>query len=121
MTAKFGIVVLLLTLAVAANFASPRVSLHPRLIASILRPDSDVANLYDSKCAKCHGKDGRAKSMAGKMKHARDFTDAKWQADTSDERIINSITNGKDKMPGFGKKLSESEISVRQFRGSSGK
>lgn len=85
----------------------------------------DVASLYDSKCAKCHGKDGHAKTMVGKMKHAQDFTDSKWQADASDERLINSITNGKKSMPAFGKTLSESEISglaayVRNFRNSSG-
>src|SRR6266481_882141 len=93
---------------------------------SASKSDADTASLYDSKCAKCHGKDGRAKTMVGKMKHARDFTDSKWQADTSDERLINSITNGKEGMPKFGKKLSDSEISglasyVRKFRNPSGK
>jgi len=92
---------------------------------SASKSDADVASLYDSKCAKCHGKDGRAKTMVGKMKHARDFTDSKWQADASDERLINSITNGKEGMPAFGKKLSDSQISglaayVRNFRNSSG-
>jgi mono/diheme cytochrome c family protein len=89
------------------------------------KSDADTASLFDSKCAKCHGKDGRAKTMVGKMKHARDFTDPKWQADASDERLINSITNGKKSMPAFGKALSESQISglaayVRNFRNSSG-
>jgi len=78
--------------------------------------------IYSSDCAKCHGKDGRAKSMHGKMVHARDFTDAQWQSQTSDEQIIKSIADGKGKMPAFGKKLSQDEIKslvpiVRGFKG----
>jgi len=70
----------------------------------------DVGSLYNKKCAECHGKDGRAKSFRGKLSHARDLTDAEWQQRVSDERIYNSISNGKGKMPAFGKKLSEAEI-----------
>jgi mono/diheme cytochrome c family protein len=70
----------------------------------------DVGSLYTKKCAECHGKDGRAKSFRGKLSHARDLTDAEWQQRVSDERIYNSISNGKGKMPAFGKKLSEAEI-----------
>jgi mono/diheme cytochrome c family protein len=70
----------------------------------------DVGSLYNKKCAECHGKDGRAKSFRGKLLHARDLTDAEWQQRVSDERIYNSISNGKGKMPAFGKKLSEAEI-----------
>jgi cytochrome c553 len=86
--------------------------------------DSDVSTLYENKCAKCHGKDGRAKSFAGKLKGARNFTDPKWQSDTSDEHIVNSITNGKKGMPAFGTKLSEAEIAslagyIRSFNGPS--
>ena len=79
---------------------------------------SDVAGLYDKKCAECHGKDGRSRSFRGKHTHARDLTDAQWQEGTTDERIYNSIENGKGKMPAFGKKLSDTEINslVRYVR-----
>jgi mono/diheme cytochrome c family protein len=70
----------------------------------------DVSSLYNKKCAECHGKDGQSKSFRGKHTHARDLTDAEWQQRVSDERIYNSISNGKEKMPAFGKKLSEAEI-----------
>src|SRR5437016_7067701 len=81
----------------------------------------DVKPIYDSKCASCHGKDGRAKSLHAKHVHARDFTDATWQASVSDERLFNSISNGKGKMPEFKKKLPEDQIDalvryVRQFK-----
>jgi mono/diheme cytochrome c family protein len=70
----------------------------------------DVGSLYNKRCAECHGKDGRSKSFKGKLTHARNLTDADWQERVSDERIYNSISNGKEKMPAFGKKLSEAEI-----------
>lgn len=70
----------------------------------------DAKAIFDSKCAKCHGKDGRAKTFRGKLKHARDFTDAAWQDGVSDERLFNSITNGKGKMPSFKKNFSEEQI-----------
>jgi len=81
----------------------------------------DAAALYNSKCAKCHGRDGRAQSLHAKHVHARDLTTADWQNDVSDERIFNSISNGKGKMPSFKKSLSEDQINslvtyVRRLR-----
>ncbi len=74
------------------------------------RGGRDAAAIYAKSCATCHGKDGRAKTFKAKFNRARDLTDATWQADASDERIHNSISNGRGKMPAFGKKLSEEEI-----------
>ena len=68
------------------------------------------AESYAKHCASCHGKDGRAKTFKAKMNHARNLTDAEWQERVSDERIFNSIMNGKGKMPGYAKKLSAKEI-----------
>jgi mono/diheme cytochrome c family protein len=68
------------------------------------------AELYAKNCASCHGKDGRAKTLKGKLKHARDLTDPTWQGNVGEERIFNSIMNGKGKMPAYSKKLSEQEI-----------
>jgi mono/diheme cytochrome c family protein len=70
----------------------------------------DANVLFKKHCDTCHGKDGRAKTFKAKFNHARDLTDAKWQAEVSDERIFNSISNGKGKMPAWGKKLSEAQI-----------
>lgn len=72
---------------------------------------ADAATLFNRKCASCHGKDGRSKTMKSKLRyHARDLTDANWQNEVSDERLFNSISNGKGKMPSFKKSLSESDI-----------
>jgi mono/diheme cytochrome c family protein len=73
-------------------------------------PAVNAAQLYAKHCASCHGKDGRAKTIKGKLKHARNLTDAAWQEKVSDERIFNSIMNGKQKMPAYGKKLSQEQI-----------
>lgn len=72
----------------------------------------DASVLFEKQCGTCHGKDGRAKTFKAKFNHARNLTDAKWQEEVSDERIFNSITNGKGKMPAWGKKLSETQINA---------
>jgi len=72
-----------------------------------------AAQLYRRYCISCHGSDGKSKTSKGKYSHARDLTDADWQTDVSDERIFNSIMNGRNvrgNMPAFGNKLKEDEI-----------
>jgi len=81
----------------------------------------DAAALFKDKCATCHGKDGRAKTFKAKFNGARNLTDSVWQGEVTDERIFNSITNGRGKMPAFGKKLTDAEIEslvafVRSFK-----
>lgn len=69
--------------------------------------------LYRRHCISCHGSDGRAKTSKGKFSHARDLANPEWQADVSDERIFNSIMNGRNvrgNMPSFSNKLNEKEI-----------
>ncbi|MDT7540674.1 MAG: hypothetical protein QOE33_578 [Acidobacteriota bacterium] len=70
----------------------------------------DAGKLFAKNCATCHGNDGRAKTFKAKFNHARDLTDPAWQSEASDERIVNSITNGRERMPKFGQKLSREEI-----------
>lgn len=71
---------------------------------------TDDDALYKKHCETCHGKDGRSKTFKGKLKGARNLTDAQWHADVTDERLFNSISNGKGKMPSFAKKLTEAQI-----------
>jgi cytochrome c oxidase cbb3-type subunit 3 len=72
-----------------------------------------ASELYAKNCASCHGKDGRAKTFKAKFNHARDLTDRAWHDSVSDERLFNSIMNGKGKsMPAYGKKFSEQEIEL---------
>ncbi len=76
----------------------------------IAQKGADASVLFEKHCDTCHGKDGHAKTFKAKFNHARDLTDAKWQAEVSDERLFNSISNGKRKMPAWGKKFSEAQI-----------
>ena len=72
-----------------------------------------ATQLYRRYCVSCHGTDGKAKTSKGRFSHARDLTDAQWHADVSDERIFNSIMNGRDvsgNMPAFANKMNEKEI-----------
>lgn len=81
--------------------------------------------LYRRHCISCHGSDGRAKTSKGKFSHARDLSDAEWQTDVSDERIFNSIMNGRNvrgNMPAFANKLNDKEAEslvdfVRRLKG----
>lgn len=83
--------------------------------------------LYRRYCVSCHGSDGRAATSKGKFSHARDFTDGKWQDDATDERIFNSIMNGRSvrgNMPSFSNKINQQEAEslvnfVRGFKGQS--
>ena len=61
-------------------------------------------------CAKCHGENGKADTAKGKQLMARNFTDAEWQAGESDAELVKSVTNGKEDMPPFGKKLTKEQI-----------
>src|SRR6266498_1288527 len=70
----------------------------------------DPNSLFAKICATCHVKDGKAKTFKAKLNHARNLTDPEWQTSVTDERLFNSITNGRGHMPAWGKKLTEAEI-----------
>jgi len=66
----------------------------------------DAKAIYDAKCVKCHGADGKGiKSL-----EPPDFTDAKWQASRTNTKLINSINNGKDTMPAFKDAISPADV-----------
>lgn len=89
------------------------------------KTDRSAPALFSRHCVSCHGTNGRAKTTKGKFSHARDLTDAKWQDDVTDERIFNSIMNGRNvrgNMPAFSDKLNEKDVEslvgfVRKFKG----
>ena len=97
----------------------------PAFVSPFSTPPRPASQLFRRYCVSCHGNDGKAKTSKGRFSHARDLTDAEWQTDVSDERIFNSITNGRSvrgNMPAFFNKLNESEVNslvnfVRGFKG----
>jgi mono/diheme cytochrome c family protein len=102
---RYALSLVFLVVAFGAAFASLPTSDDPVYVGA-----RSAAELYAKNCASCHGRDGRAKTFKGKLKHARDLADSEWQGRVSDERIFNSVLNGKGKMPAYGKKLSEQEV-----------
>ena len=87
---------------------------HPASSApmSIYQPHNSrtAAAIWSKECATCHGKDGRAQTFKAKFNGAKDLTKPSWQESASDSHIFNVISNGHEKMPAFGKKLSQAEI-----------
>jgi len=72
-----------------------------------------AGQVYSRYCVSCHGRDGKSQTSKGKFSHARDLTEAKWQDDVTDERIYNSIMNGRNvrgQMPAFNNKLNDKEV-----------
>ncbi|HEY3204076.1 MAG TPA: cytochrome c [Thermoanaerobaculia bacterium] len=80
------------------------------LAASLYARQEHPSELFKQYCAKCHGEDGKGQTPKGKQLKARDFTDAEWQADESDAELVKSVTEGKDDMPPWGKKLTKEQI-----------
>jgi len=67
-----------------------------------------IAQIYTKNCQLCHGADGKGlKTISPDMP---DFTDAKWQADESDQELYETIANGDGKMPKWTGILKEEEM-----------
>jgi cytochrome c6 len=77
-------------------------------LPSSVRAQNASETLYKSKCAACHGPDGSGSAM-GKKLGAHDFTTADVQK-LSDAELSDAITNGKNKMPVYGKSLKAEDI-----------
>jgi len=73
-------------------------------------PEGHPSELFKQYCAKCHGDDGKAQTEKGRSLKARNFTDAEFQSGESNADLIKSVTEGKDDMPPFGKKLTPEQI-----------
>jgi len=79
------------------------------LAAAAAAQSPKAAELYQARCAACHGPDGRAAVPAGKALGARDFSLPAVQEET-DAQLAAIIGDGKAKMPAFGKLLSKDQI-----------
>ena len=73
-----------------------------------LADSTDAAALFKSKCAMCHGPDGTGSTMGQKLGvKSYKSPDIQKQSNTD---LQNSITNGKGKMPSYGKSLTPEQI-----------
>lgn len=79
-----------------------------QLANSVKAQDSGAA-LFKAKCAACHGADGKGETTMGKMNKLRDLGSPDVQKQ-SDEDFAGIITNGKNKMPAYGKSLKPEQV-----------
>lgn len=66
--------------------------------------------VYEARCARCHGADGAGHTRMAEVVEPPDMTDAAWQRQRGDARMVASVANGRGQMPAFKKKLSRQEI-----------
>lgn len=68
------------------------------LLVASLAQAATGKEIYDKSCAKCHGKEGKGDTTMGKKLGAKDYSDAKVQAELKDEAAVKAIKEGlKDK------------------------
>ena len=92
--------------------------LVPTILSTALLPATaaDVQENWTKNCAACHGKDGKGETKAGKKAEVKDLTDAKYQANLTDEQMFKQIKegmkdkDGKERMKPFGGKLTDDDI-----------
>jgi cytochrome c553 len=66
--------------------------------AALSAAAGDAKGIYDKSCAKCHGAEGKGDTKMGKKLGCKDYSDAKVQAEMTDEVATKAIKEGvKDK------------------------
>jgi cytochrome c6 len=67
------------------------------------------ASLFKSRCAGCHGADGKGDTGIGKSMHLRSLASPEVQKE-SDKELTTMIADGKGAMPAYKDKLSGADI-----------
>lgn len=78
------------------------------LLAATSAFAADGAAIFKSKCAMCHGADGKGETPMGKSMKLRDLGSADVQKQT-DADLKKIIEDGKNKMPSYKAKLAAGE------------
>jgi len=68
-----------------------------------------AADLYKTKCASCHGADGKGDTAMGKKMSVKAFSDPE-VAKNSDQVWFDATKKGKGKMPAYDGKLTDDQI-----------
>jgi mono/diheme cytochrome c family protein len=87
------------------------VSMLLALAAAPALPAEDGTALFKSKCAMCHGPDGKGQTPVGRSMKARDLGSPEVQQQT-DAELVKIIVDGKGNMPPYKGKLTDAEISA---------
>jgi mono/diheme cytochrome c family protein len=87
------IIALMALLPVACSSSEPAA---PALDAAAVAAGKKV--YVDNGCVACHGETGMGDTVVGKAltPPPRDYTNAKWQSDTSDEQIKKTLAEGRE-------------------------
>ena len=80
--------------------------------------DKKIERTWKSKCASCHGKEGKGDTEKGKKMKIADYTTADWQKSKKDEDLKKAILDGvkaekdgvKQEMDGYKADLKPEEI-----------
>ncbi len=79
------------------------------LCASLSPAQSAGERLFKTKCAACHGPDGKGEVPMGRKLGARNLSSTEVQGQ-SDAQLIDIVTKGKNKMPAYDGKLTKEQI-----------
>jgi mono/diheme cytochrome c family protein len=118
-----GLIFLILALLLIETTATR--ALPQRRRSTAQAKSEQVRDLFRNNCARCHGADGRGDTPLGQTYKSPDFTDPEWwrknSSITSTARLTDIVRRGRGGMPGFGKKLTRTEIRslvgyVRKFK-----
>ena len=64
------------------------------LATALTAKGAEAKENWDTLCAKCHGAEGKGDTKMGAKLGAKDFTDAKVQADIKDDAAAKAISEG---------------------------
>jgi cytochrome c6 len=79
------------------------------ILGDSARAQGAGAATYKTKCAVCHGPDGKGDTSIGKTNKIRDLGSADVQKQ-SDAELTTIISDGKGKMPAYGKSLKADQV-----------
>jgi cytochrome c553 len=63
-------------------------------VSALTAGAADAKANYEKDCAKCHGADGKGQTKMGQKLGAKDYTDAKVQAEMKDDAAFKAIKEG---------------------------
>ncbi|SEK52966.1 Cytochrome C oxidase, cbb3-type, subunit III [Atopomonas hussainii] len=66
--------------------------------------------LYSEHCSKCHGDNGKARTLRGWLFFAQNLSKASWQSRESDDELAAAIRRGPGAMPAYEGTLTDAEI-----------
>ena len=75
---------------------------------------ADGAEIWEKNCASCHGKDGKGETKMGKKAGCKDYSDAKNNAEVTDEKFLKAVkegvkVDGKEVMKSFAEKVNDDD------------